>query len=94
MALLRVETLTLAHNRLDEEALSALSHMPALALLCLAHNFVASVPAHCCQGFRVLAQLDLSFNYVSREADLAPLAQLSRLAALMLYGNPLLGEHL
>lgn len=90
-----LEKLLLEHNRIDNnEIFNVLCDVPKLRVLSVAYNFLTSIPVESCRDedcFRLLENLDLSFNYFAKEQHLVPIVGILRLDKLMLYGNPVLG---
>ena len=93
-----LEVLCLERNRLErEETLLALSTIPRLRELNLAHNYfrrVSAAVAHSATpsgvgGFGTLEWLNLAHNYIATEADIVSLVELPRLTDVILYGNPM-----
>lgn len=90
-----LEKLLLEHNRIDNnDIFNVLCDVPKLRVLSLAYNFLTAIPEESCRDedcFRLLENLDLSFNYFAKEQHLTPIVRILRLDKLMLYGNPVLG---
>jgi len=93
-----LEVLCLERNRLErEETLLALSTIPRLRELNLAHNYfrrVSAAVAHSATpsgvgGFSTLEWLNLAHNYIAAEADIVSLVDLPCLTDVILYGNPM-----
>jgi Leucine-rich repeat (LRR) protein len=57
-------------------------------------NPFAQAPLECAADgkYPALDLMDLAFNYIEKEKNILPLAQLPQLTRLILYGNPLAGE--
>ena len=93
-----LEVLCLERNRLErEETLLALSTIPRLRELNIAHNYfrrVSSAVAHSSTpsgvgGFSTLEWLNLAHNYIGAESDVVSLVDLPKLLDIILYGNPM-----
>jgi hypothetical protein len=93
-----LEVLCLERNRLErEETLLALSTIPRLRELNLAHNYFRRVSAavthsstHSGGGcFGALEWLNLAHNYIAAESDIVSLVDLPCLTDVILYGNPM-----
>ncbi len=93
-----LEVLCLERNRLErDETLLALSTVPRLRELNLAHNFfrrVSSAVTHSgngrgAGGFGCLEWLNLAHNYIAQEQDVVSLVNLPQLTDVILYGNPM-----
>ena len=94
-----LEVLCLEKNRLErDETLLALSTIPRLRELNIAHNFfrrVSSAVAHSgganrgLGGFGSLEWLNLAHNYIATEQDIVSLIELPKLTDVILYGNPM-----
>ena len=95
-----LEVLCLERNRLErDETLLALSTIPRLRELNIAHNYFRRVPnavAHAGVpgsngpgGFSSLEWLNLAHNYIATEQDIVSLVNLPSLTDVILYGNPM-----
>lgn len=90
----QLERLVLENNKFEGGAVfQSLCGAPNLRDLSLAYNFLCEIPKETCRlgCFRVLERLDLAFNYFGSDGSVCGVLDLTRLRAVLLYGNPLLG---
>jgi len=88
-----LEVLLLEHNQFEGPIPPCLANIPRLRELHLAFNFIDVAPLECAADgkYPALDLMDLAFNYIEKEKNILPLAQLPQLTRLILYGNPLAG---
>ncbi len=89
-----LDRLILQYNKFDNNDLFlTIASIPNLRSLDVSNNYFSKLPQEICDKdrFQFVDNLDISFNYFSREESIEPLIYLPRLLTVMLYGNPLLG---